>query len=470
MASRESQGLQVALILFVMITVVLAVTTYVYFRKSEELARRVETAENEKTTATNATMTLDFENQLLKHYVGYAPKSDNDVKSLKQSLTGNADIEAIAQAFDQDMATYGAGLEANKLNYRNLPENLITTIRVRNEHLGDSTKRESLLEKERDKIRDDGEARVQAAQAALDTAVKDYTAAKNTYSQETMRTAQEKQAIGQQLAAKLKEIQAMAATSQAEISKRDTQLTNMENLYESAMVKIEAQRETSFERPDGEVTWVNQRSGVVWIDLGSADGLERQVTFSVYDKGANGVNNAPVKARLEVTKIIDDHVAECRILEDDLRNPIMDHDIIYSPSFRKGQKTRFALAGLLDINGDGKSDQEKVKSIITQGGGLIDAELLPNGEIVGKMTHETRYLIKGERPTDKTNQKLTQGYTTMIDEATKLGIESQSLTTLLDRMGYRAEQRVVPLNRGGTGGVGENSSDQFRRRAPSSAY
>ena len=36
MASRESQGLQVALILFVMVTVVLAVTTYLYFRRAEE--------------------------------------------------------------------------------------------------------------------------------------------------------------------------------------------------------------------------------------------------------------------------------------------------------------------------------------------------------------------------------------------------------------------------------------------------
>ena len=37
----------------------------------------------------------------------------------------------------------------------------------------------------------------------------------------------------------------------------------------------------------------------------------------------------------------------------------------FSRSFRKGQKTHFALAGLLDINGDGRSDQTKLKSIIT---------------------------------------------------------------------------------------------------------
>ena len=40
MASRESQGLQIALILFVMVTVVLAVTTYLYFRKAEEKIRQ----------------------------------------------------------------------------------------------------------------------------------------------------------------------------------------------------------------------------------------------------------------------------------------------------------------------------------------------------------------------------------------------------------------------------------------------
>src|SRR5689334_20841798 len=47
MGSRENQGLQIALILFVAVTVLLAATTYIYWRKSDELAKEVQ----QRTTA-----------------------------------------------------------------------------------------------------------------------------------------------------------------------------------------------------------------------------------------------------------------------------------------------------------------------------------------------------------------------------------------------------------------------------------
>ena len=45
MATRENQGLQIALIIFLMLTVGLAISTYVYFRSSEEQTKVAEAAE-----------------------------------------------------------------------------------------------------------------------------------------------------------------------------------------------------------------------------------------------------------------------------------------------------------------------------------------------------------------------------------------------------------------------------------------
>ena len=42
MASRENQGLQIALILFVMVTIGLAVTTFVFYKKAQEQSGEVE--------------------------------------------------------------------------------------------------------------------------------------------------------------------------------------------------------------------------------------------------------------------------------------------------------------------------------------------------------------------------------------------------------------------------------------------
>jgi hypothetical protein len=218
----------------------------------------------------------------------------------------------------------------------------------------------------------------------------------------------------------------------------------------------------TYERPDGEVTLVNSRANTVWIDLGSADGIDRQMIFSVIDQKETGVTKSKVKGRIEVTRVMDAHSAEARVLEDELANPIMKGDKIYSPSFRKGRKVRFALAGMMDMDKDGKSDQTQVKALITMNGGVVDAELLDDGSIAGTLTGDTRFLVKGDRPTDKTNQKLIDGFTAMTGEATRLGIETITLDSLLDRMGYVPDRRVVPMSR--PSATGDAPSDTFRPR------
>ena len=55
---------------------------------------------------------------------------------------------------------------------------------------------------------------------------------------------------------------------------------------------------------NGAVSWVNQRDRTVWINLGRADALSRQVTFGVYSAGSNEVKQS--KAGIEVTQILGD--------------------------------------------------------------------------------------------------------------------------------------------------------------------
>jgi hypothetical protein len=261
----------------------------------------------------------------------------------------------------------------------------------------------------------------------------------------------------------LAQVSSEAATRIENLQK---QLLQVQTLADSYKDRLDQQKETTFETADGEITWVNQGSRIVWINLGSVDGLQRQMTFSVLDKSQSGVMAAEIKGRIEVTRIMEPHLAEARILEDSLSDPILPGDKIYSPSFRKGQRTHFALAGFLDIDGDGRSDQEKVKSIISTNNGVIDCELKEDGAIVGKIESTTRYLVKGDRPTDKSNERLTRGYTEMIGEATRLGIESITLDTLMDRMGYFDYSRVVPMQRGGGALNTEEGGGGFRKRQP----
>jgi hypothetical protein len=71
-------------------------------------------------------------------------------------------------------------------------------------------------------------------------------------------------------------------------------------------------------------------------------------------------------------------------------------------------------------------------------------------------------LVKGERPTDKTNEELIKGFTGMTGEATRLGIETISLESLLDRMGYVPDNRVVPMSR--PSATGDAKTETFKPR------
>lgn len=462
MAARESQGLQVALILFVMVTVVLAVTTYMYFRRAEEnvgkYLAKAEEAKREKDT----TMKLQFENQVLKHILGYDRKTEAELATIKQGL--GEEMKKILDNYDKHMKMYGAGYAGQDLSYTTLPEHLIAAVNARNKNLVDADAVAKDLEREREQVRVAEAARAKKAEESLAVVQSDLASEREKFNAERTRITDEAQKVAAILPQKnteLSKVTSAAAAKQEDLTRSLTQLSQLYEAQKEQYEKMKKDAGATYERPDGEVTLVNSRANTVWINLGSADGVQRQMIFSVIDQNETGVTRSKVKGRIEITQVKDQHTSEARVLEEvDIANPIMKGDKIYSPSFRKGQKTRFALAGLIDIDRDGKSDQEKVKSLITINGGLVDAELLDDGSIAGKMTMDTRYLVKGDRPTDKTNQKLIEGYTTMTGEATRLGIETVTVDELLDRMGYVPDQRVVPMTR--PSAIGDAKTETFR--------
>jgi hypothetical protein len=473
MAARESQGLQVALILFVMVTVVLAVTTYLYFRRAEENVQRYLAKAEEAKREKDTTMKLQFENQILKHILGYERKTEAELTSIKQGLGGNKQIEQIVSDYDKHMKMYGAGYGGQDLSYTTLPEHLITAINARNKNLVDADALAKNLERERENVRRAEAARATKAEQSLVAVQSDAAAEREKFNVDRTRITEESAKIAAIVPQKNAMIAKTASEAQAKQEEMARQLSQVSTLLESEKERrVRLEKDLGFgdtlEQPDGEVTLVNSRANTVWINLGSADGVDRQMIFSVIDQKETGVTKSKIKGRIEITRVMEAHSAEARILDDELANPIMRGDKIYSPSFHKGRKVRFALAGMMDMDKDGKSDQTQVKALITMNGGVVDAELLDDGSIAGKMTAETRYLVTGARPTDKTNQKLIDGFTAMAGEATRLGIETITLDSLMDRMGYMPDRRVVPMSR--PSATGDAPSDTFRpRTAPATA-
>jgi hypothetical protein len=205
----------------------------------------------------------------------------------------------------------------------------------------------------------------------------------------------------------------------------------------------------SFEFADGRISWVNQ-NGTVWINLGSADSLRRQVTFSVYDADQHDAKKATKKASIEVTNILGPHRAEAKITEDDIRNPILAGDNIHSQVWHRGKRLHFALTGFIDVDSDGRSDMELARELIEMNDGIVDAYLKEDGTMEGEMTASTRYLVLGETPESPALARLSKGFNDMSGEASKLGVEKITLPEFLGQMGYKPQDRTVPLGEGAT--------------------
>jgi hypothetical protein len=248
---------------------------------------------------------------------------------------------------------------------------------------------------------------------------------------------------------------------EAKIKEIDDKLAKSEHAKQNLLAEVSKSSDT-FQAADGLVSWVNQ-SGTVWINLGSADSLRRQITFSVYDADQRDAAKAEKKGSIEVTKILGDHLAEARITEDDAKNPILTGDQIFSQVWHRGKKLHFAFTGIVDADGDGRSDMQMVRDLVDLNGGVVDAYLGDDGKVNGEITVNTRYLVEGKFPEAANQTALQKGWTDMHEAAKTNGVEVIKLDKFLNQIGYAPKDRTVEM------GPGARPSDFPPGEAPASS-
>lgn len=447
MASRENQTIQVALIIFVILTVGLIVGTYYFYSQAESKRKEVArlTTENQNLTSQRDLLISKYEH--LKFFIGAGELT----KEQLEVYATDEELNKLKAQFEADMAMYGEGLAPENRNYRTIPENLIGAIRTKNTLVFDTNGRNKTLLQERDSTVTTEKQRTQQAIAGQQKAAADLASERGKFTTERSRFKSQTAESATRIASLSKELTTTKDTAKTQEDTLKKELVKWESLASGLTEKLKGLKSESFEVPDGKVIWVNQNSGFVWINVGSEDGLRTQTTFSVYDHNANGVTNPKErKARIEVTRLISAHVAEARVLEDKVANPILPGDKIHTPAWQPGRKLKFAIAGTLDVDGDGKSDLGLIRRIISMNGGEVDLELQKTGDVKGQLTVNTRYLVLGSAPlsaSGEVDEKLMPTYTEIIANAQQLGVEKISLDQFLNLMGWRSGSNTVPLGR-----------------------
>jgi hypothetical protein len=461
MASSDNQGLQIALIVFVILTLILSVTTFLFYQQWSESADMASKERTEKGTKEAALREATQENTRLKEMIGLAP---------------TAAIAESEETFKKDMEAYGTSLPAEKLHYRDVLSAVAdslnnTSVQLAEQQAVAQELKDKHLTREEVKL-----AQIQEHEKAFKDAAERLELATSEYRSDRERLTGDRDSIND----RFRKLETDLNNARDEFNSEKKRMSDDRQLAQAraneAAKKLKDATQQTFDVADGQIVKVNMKSRTVWIDLGRADDLRPQVTFSVFGPSDNDVARTERKGSIEVTNILDNHLAEARIMEDKLSNPFATGDKIFTPAWHPGRKERFALTGLIDLDGDLESDRELLRELISIAGGEIDAEIDDKGDQVGKLTFNTRYLITGEEPRDEIAAKKQAA---IISEAESLGVERITVDKFLDHVGYKDPQRLLRFDRKARpkdfraprpdGGYPNSSgvvSETFRKRTP----
>ncbi len=442
--ARENQGLQIALIIFVMLTIILGVTTFIFFRQYEEATAAAKEAQAKAGEQRSANTKLVEESNQLKALMGFA-----STMRLEDAVAKHA----------EDMRKYAGNFNPDNQFYSPVLEYLYTTLQQKNVEVADARAEQQSTD-ELLKVRESQkDGQIQQFQQAVTQAGQDKQTVIAQAESERDRILQDQAKLQGQMDRSRKQAATELAGLEQKLTETSVRLSKLAQLNKQKSEKLEQVRSETFDTPDGEVRWVDQASGIVWIDLGRADALARQTSFSVYPADTSNLVQAGKKGSIEVLRIRGDHLAEARIIEDTLADPIMPGDKVHTPVWSPGEQKRFALAGFMDVDNDGRSDLAIVRNLISMNGGLVDAFIDQKGERTGEVTVNTRYLILGDPPDAKGQAQMIAGYTRMIEDAERHGVQKVPLADLLQQMGWKKSTQVVTFGRGA------NPND-FRAKPP----
>jgi hypothetical protein len=159
-----------------------------------------------------------------------------------------------------------------------------------------------------------------------------------------------------------------------------------------------------------------------------------------------------VKGKIEVTRVTGEHLAECRILEEDIYRPISAGDQVYTPLWDPGRKEQFAFCGLIDMDGDGESDRELLHQTLAVYGAEIVTEVDDDGARQGDpITEQVKFLVLGKipdpteaaRPEDAAKyEEMARNRQDLEKEARLHGVQRINLSSFLGYIGYKAKRRL----------------------------
>jgi len=451
MASKENNSLVISFSFFVLLSLGFAVAWYFSWDFSNQLKQKIADASAAESTAKSAIKNLQNEVASLQSLTGQPGGTDEIVEGTR-ALVGKyaADPSQASSAAELALTTNAQGREL--ASFAATDRLLQTGAKV-----AELNKQVETHEADMNKMKAD------LAQKELDLRTKEKQHASRLEEEEAGIDSKKAELRSEQDAYTL-----FMKNSEIEIDKLNKEIARQRQaLIVLRREKLKLQGAT-FERADGTVTMVDLTAGTCYIDLGTRDELRLGTEFSVYSVGrmeiGQALNPKAKKGRIEVIALLEDHLAEARIVFQEPTKPLSPGDFIFSSLFERGQKLQIAVVGMLEFDGNpGSSDRAEFKRIASSAGIDIVVEVNDDAKILGRegeeltlddistrITANTRFLVIGSAgdpaTADETRKLIYEQIDVCQKELVKAaennGVYVLSLSSFLDFVGYSSKRLV----------------------------
>ncbi|MFQ3651127.1 MAG: hypothetical protein SNJ75_12400 [Gemmataceae bacterium] len=447
-------GLIITLVFFVLTTVILGVTTYLGFSELEAKEKIKRDAEAKLADRDKERNWWRFMAQVLQTYtgegkiVGTTPaelallKKQFDENTLPFSGEGKAEFAAVVKEFDKTMRWVGS--DAPVATFKSLLAKKDADYAALGKQLAEA-REQMAAEKER---ADKADAAAKAAKKTFDAQIAKLSEdskkglvdisstvetlrAELTAANEAKNKAIQAMAGAQAEAERLKKAELVAkqevenlrlklSSLNLELNDIKDQLTVLKERTGLDKTQIEARlldrnaiAALDAWRKDWQIVDIDRFGRNYMINLGSADGLRPQMTFSVHEKGRDGKLNPIPKGTIEVIEVRGPKLARARLssVRNPAADPILKGDYLFNATWDPTRKKRVAIAGVVDLNDDHSNTTEEFLRLLRRQGVEIDAYIDTKGDspkIQGDVTTRTDYLIMGDS-LDQVNHPMARG-------------------------------------------------------------
>ncbi|MGL6195241.1 MAG: hypothetical protein ACRC2T_10520, partial [Thermoguttaceae bacterium] len=390
---QRDQSTVIVMIIFILLTIVFGVLTYVGFNQSNKNYQNYDSAKKEAEKNAGDLRNTVKDLDTLKLIVGYLP--DVNVDTIK------VDHTAAFTKFGNNIP----GKEEDK-GYAKLLKMKESELQGKIKELADAHTMITSLTNEFAAITATTNERVNAAIAERDRAIKDLENEQSTYNNTLSNIRTQSQQLSDELARTRSDAEAAIAIARKGQAQANADLTKVATVNKQINDELSALKSPTFDVEDAKVISVNQREATVLLNIGSAAGLQPGTTFSVFEQGSSDVAVAKPKASIEVTRVLTGNTAQARIIGSILTNPIQIGDVVYTPVWKPGMHPQFAICGQVIIPGIGTrkeqdqgaayaDDLDSLRNLIHANGGKVDCYMSKDGTIYGEITANTTYLVKG---------------------------------------------------------------------------